>query len=90
MAFCLRLWEATGTCGGVLSYILQRAREVGKEVYEKAKDIVKEGKARGSLTLKGFEKEVEVDGRKHVVKVIDGSAELDVGKSGKKLLKGLK
>jgi hypothetical protein len=35
---------------------------------------VDEGKARGSLTLKGFEKEVEVDGRRHVVKVIDGGA----------------
>jgi len=28
-----------------------------------------------------------VEGRRHVVKVIDGSAEFDVGKSGKKLLK---
>jgi hypothetical protein len=70
-----------------VSYILQRAQEVGKEVYEKAKDIIEEGKARGSLTLKGFEKEVEVEGRRHVVKVIDGSAEFDVGKSGKKLLR---
>jgi hypothetical protein len=48
---------------------------------------VEEGKARGSLTLKGFEKEVEVDGRKYVVKVIDGSAEFDISRGGKKLLR---
>jgi hypothetical protein len=40
--------------------------------------VVEEGKAWGSLTLKGFEKKVEVDGRKHKVKVIDGGAEFDV------------
>jgi hypothetical protein len=39
-----------------VSYILQRAEEAGKEVYEKATNIVKEGKARGSLALRGFEK----------------------------------
>jgi len=43
--------------------------------------------SRGSLTLKGFEKEVEVDGKKHVVKVLDGSAEFDKSQSGKKLLR---
>jgi hypothetical protein len=37
-----------------VEYILQRAEEEGEEVYEKAKKIVEEGKARGSLTLKGF------------------------------------
>ena len=57
-----------------VKYILQRAWEEGGEVYKKVKQIVDEGKARGSLTLKGFEKEVEVDGRRHVVKVIDGGA----------------
>ncbi|MCC6066401.1 MAG: hypothetical protein LM562_01300 [Pyrobaculum sp.] len=30
--------------------------------------------SRGSLTLKGLEKDIEVDGRRHVVKVIDGGA----------------
>jgi hypothetical protein len=30
--------------------------------------------SRGSLTLKGLEKEIEVGGRRHVVKVIDGGA----------------
>jgi hypothetical protein len=43
--------------------------------------------SRGSLTLKGFEKEVEVDGRRHVVKVIDGGAEFDVGRGGRRLLR---
>jgi hypothetical protein len=57
-----------------VSYILQRAKEEGDDVYEKAKKIIDESKARGSLTLKGFVKEVEVDGRRHVVKVIDGGA----------------
>ncbi len=70
-----------------VEYILQRAKEAGEDVRKKAEEVVEEGKARGSLTLKGFVKEVEVDGRKHVVKVIDGGAEFDVGRSGKKLLR---
>jgi len=70
-----------------IEYILQRAKEEGEEVYEKAREIIEEGKARSSLTLKGFEKEVEVDGRKYVVKVISGGAEFDEGRSGKKLLR---
>jgi hypothetical protein len=41
-----------------VEYILQRAREAGEDVYKKALEVVEEGKARGSLTLKGFEKEV--------------------------------
>jgi hypothetical protein len=52
-----------------VEYILQRAWEAGKEVYEKAREIIMKGRARGSLKLEGFEKEVEVDGKKHVVKV---------------------
>jgi hypothetical protein len=70
-----------------VEYILRRAEEVGEEVYEKAREIVKEGKARGYLTLKGFEKEIEVDGKRHKVKVIDGSAEFGKSQSGKKLLR---
>ncbi len=70
-----------------VEYILQRARETGKEVYEKAKEIVEEGMSRGSLPLKGFEKEVEMDGRKHVVKVIDGGAEFKRGRDGRELLR---
>jgi hypothetical protein len=69
-----------------VNYILQRAKEEGEEVYEKASKIIDEGKARGSLTLKGFEKEVEVDGRRHVVKVIDGGA-VEEGRDGRKLLR---
>jgi nucleotide-binding universal stress UspA family protein len=70
-----------------VEYILQRAREKGVDVYRKAEEIVKEGKARGSLKLEGFEKEVEVDGKKYVVKVIGGGAEFDVGRGGRKLLR---
>jgi hypothetical protein len=70
-----------------IRYILERAEEEGKEVYKKAREIIEEGKARGSLTLKGFEKEVEVEGRRHMVKVLGGGAEFDVGRSGKKLLR---
>jgi hypothetical protein len=70
-----------------VNYILQRAWEAGKEVYEKAGEIIEEGRAKGPLTLKGFEKRVEVGGREHVVKVIDGSAEFDVGRGGRKLLR---
>ncbi len=47
---------------------------------------MEEGKARGSLTLKGFEKEVEVDGEKYKVKVIDGEA-VEEDRGGKKLLR---
>jgi Fe2+ transport system protein FeoA len=70
-----------------VEYILQRAREAGEEVYEKAKEIIDEGKARGSLTLKGFEKEVEVNGSRHKVKIIGGGAELEESRSGKTLLR---
>jgi hypothetical protein len=70
-----------------VKYILRRAEEEGEEVYEKASKIIEEGKERGSLTLKGSEKRVEVDGRGHVIKVIDRGAELKMSKSGKKLLR---
>ena len=70
-----------------VSYILQRAKEEGDDVRKKAEEIVKRGKERASLELEGFEKEVEVNGRKHKVKVIGGGAELDEGRSGKKLLR---
>ena len=69
-----------------INYILQRAKEEGDDVYEKAKKIIEEGKARGSLTLKGFVKEVEVEGRKHMVKVIDGGA-VEEDRDGKTLLR---
>jgi hypothetical protein len=71
----------------LVEYILQRAREESEDAYRKALEIVEEGKARGSLTLEGFERRVEVDGRKHVVKVIGGGAELEESRRGKKLLR---
>jgi hypothetical protein len=70
-----------------VEYILQRAREEGDAVYEKAKEIVKEGKERGSLRLEGFKGRVEVGGSEHVVKVIGGGAEFEKSRSGKTLLR---
>ncbi len=69
-----------------VEYILRRAEEAGKEVYEKATKIVDEGMSRGSLTLKGFEKEVEVNGEKRKVKIIDGEA-VEEDRGGRKLLR---
>jgi hypothetical protein len=69
-----------------VEYILQRAREAGEEVYEKAAKIIEEGKARGSLTLKGFDMEVEVNGKKYKVKVKGGEA-VEEGRGGRKLLR---
>jgi len=70
-----------------VEYILQRAKEEDKEVYEKVREIIEEGKARGSLTLRGLEKKVEVNGETYVVKVIDGSAEIEESWSDKLLLR---
>jgi len=69
-----------------VEYILQRAREAGEEVYDKAAKIIEEGRARDFLTLKGFEMEVEVNGEKYKVKVIDGEA-VEEGRGGRKLLR---
>jgi len=69
-----------------VNYILQRAWEEGEEVYEKAKEIAKEGKERGSLRLEGFDKEVEVNGEKRKVKVIDGEA-VEEDRGGRKMLR---
>ncbi|MFZ8807005.1 MAG: PaRep2b protein [Pyrobaculum sp.] len=69
-----------------VEHILQRAREAGEDVRKKAEEIVEEGKVRRSLTLKGFEKRVEVGGREHVVKVIDGGA-IKEKQNGKTLLR---
>ena len=70
-----------------IEYILRRAEEAGEEVCEKVREIVEEGRARGSLTLKGFEKEVEVEGREYMVRVVGWSTELKESQSGKLLLK---
>jgi len=69
-----------------VKYILRRAKEKGEEVYEKAKEIIEEGEARGSLTLKGFEKRVEVGGKEYLVKVIGGEA-VEEDRGGRKLLR---
>ena len=71
--------------------ILQRAEKAcgGAErctVYEKAKEIIEEGMSKGSIKLKGFEKEFEVDGKKYKVKVIDGEA-VEEDRDGRKLLR---
>ncbi len=69
-----------------VNYILERAKKAGEKVYEKAQKIIEEGKTRGSLKLEGFEKEVEVDGRRHKVKVIGGEA-VKEKRNGKTLLR---
>ena len=70
-----------------VEYILRRAEKEGEKVCEKAQKIIEEGKAWGSLKLKDFEREVEVNGRRFVVKVISGGAEFDKGRGGRKLLR---
>jgi hypothetical protein len=70
-----------------VKHILERAKEEGNDVYEKVKEIIEEGMSRGSLRLEGFEREVEVNGRKHVVEVLGGGAEFDESRGGKKLLR---
>lgn len=50
--------------------MLQRARKVGEEVYKKAREIVEKETPRDSLTLNSFEKEVEVNGKRHIVRVL--------------------
>jgi hypothetical protein len=72
--------------------ILQRAEEACGDaepcaVYEKAKEIIEEGKARGSLTLENFENKVEVNDKTYVVKVIGGGAEIEERRRDKKLLR---
>jgi hypothetical protein len=70
-----------------ISYILERAQKEGNDVYEKVKEVVGEGRSRGSLRLEGFEKNVEVNGETYVVKVMGGGAELEEVGGGKKLLR---
>jgi hypothetical protein len=73
-----------------VKYILERAEKEGKEVYEKAKKIIEEGMSRGSLKLKDLKDSeivVEVNGKRHMVKVIGGDAEIEESRRGKKLLR---
>ncbi len=48
--------------------------------------MVEEGRERGSMTLKGFEKRARWVAGEHLVRVIDGGAELEESRGGKKLL----
>jgi hypothetical protein len=64
-----------------------KGQEEGEEVYEKAREIIEEGRARGSLTLEGFQKKVEVGGRERVVEVTGWGAELEESWSGEFLLR---
>ncbi len=70
-----------------VGYILQRAGEEGEDVRKKALEIVEKGKAMGSLRLAGFEKEVDVGGKRRVVTVLGGEAEFEKGRSGRTLLR---
>ncbi len=70
-----------------VEYMLRRAEAAGSAVYRKVREVVEEGRARGSLTLKGFEKRVEVGGKEHLVKVVSWGAEIEKSLYGKKLLK---
>jgi hypothetical protein len=70
-----------------VEYILQRAREGGGAVYEKVREIVEEGRARGSLTLRGFERVVEAGGRRRAVKVVSWSVRLEESLRNRKLLR---
>jgi len=71
-----------------VGYILQRAREEGREVYEKAEEVVARGRAVGSLRLADVRGvEVDVGGRRHVVDVLGGGAEFEESKSGRTLLR---
>jgi len=70
----------------VLAAAHKELRNAIANIVRKAVEIVNEGKERGSLTLKGFEKRVEVGGKEHVVKVIDGGA-VEEDRGGRKLLR---
>jgi hypothetical protein len=71
-----------------VGYILQRAKEEGREVYEKAEEIVRRGREVGSLRLTDIKgREVDVGGRRHVVTVLGGGVQFDKSWSGKTLLR---
>ncbi len=66
--------------------ILRRAEKEGDDVHEKVKKIIEEGRSWGSLKLEDFEMEVEVNGKKYKVKVINGKA-VEEDRGGRKLLR---
>jgi len=59
----------------LVEHVLQRAGAEGGGVYEKARKVIEEGKARGSLTLRGFEGRVEVGGVGREVRVVEWRVE---------------
>jgi hypothetical protein len=75
LALRTRLRKTAEAGGGVCGvHTPEGSEEAGEGVYEKAKEIIEEGKAWGSQTLEGFEKKVEVNGKTYVVKVKGGEA----------------
>jgi hypothetical protein len=71
-----------------VEYILQRAKEEGGEVYEKALEVVEAGRAVGSLRLADVRRaRVKAGGGSHVVTVLSGGAEVGRGRGGKPLLR---
>jgi hypothetical protein len=78
--------EQRDLAAAFVEYILRKAKEEGNAVYEKAKKIIEEGKAWGTLKLERFEKKVEEDGKTYVVKVIGGEA-VEEDRGGRKLLR---
>jgi len=80
--------EQRELAAGFVEYILQRAGEEGREVYEKALEVVKRGREVGSLRLTDVKgAEVFVGGKRHVVTVLGGGAQPESGGSGKTLLR---
>jgi hypothetical protein len=71
-----------------VDYILQRAKEEGGDVHEKALEVVEAGRAVGSMRLADVRRvRVKAGGGSHAVTVLGGGAELDRGRSGKPLLR---
>jgi hypothetical protein len=58
LALCIRLWEAKGAGGGVHKLHTPEGEGGGRRCIQEGLEGLEEGKARGFLTLKGFEKEV--------------------------------
>ena len=79
--------EQRKTAAEFVEYRLGRAWDAGEDVYRKALAAVEEGKARGLFSLRDFEEEVSVDGRRRVVRVAEGGAVLEVGRGGRRFLK---
>jgi hypothetical protein len=69
MALCTRLRRTTGASGRVLGKHSPEGEKTGEEVYKKAREIVEKEASRGTSTLKN-KKEVGVNGKRHVVRVL--------------------